>query len=506
MCTSCETLCFACLYKSLKIVNFVFLHFLSAWRLSLLANKPKPTNREANWPLTTIKIHMKIATFNCWGLNKHEKILHLLHDADNYKLNATSLQETHLKVENFTSHTSPKGNKFILHNSKGSTTHKNQCFGGLGFLFDEQLQVTIKTVSDRICYISTYINNRQYYVINVHAPTLPSKEKTPSIRKDLYDKLYNLLHNIPNRAVLYLTGDFNAKTGSGHTTHPAIVGKYGKGQTNSNGELLLDIAQKYNLTIANTLFKHKVAHRTTWTCNAKQTLSGEKNNIIRNKIDYILIRQHHKLHINDCRAYSGTRIDSDHRLVIAAIKEKWSKLKHKSANLIKTDIQSYASQHSIELYQNEIHKLYKNSRDFSTKNTQSKWTNLMNILNTASKVSTHMNKHLNSQFDNEIKTLSDKQKNIKNSLNAINIKEGHQISKYKKLQIERNLVMHQLRQKLKEEKVKQIEQKIKNLEQLTSNPTKMHRAIQDIYKNKKPLLTLCYEKGLTTNEEKQQKL
>ena len=169
---------------------------------------------------------MKIATLNCRGLNKDEKILHLLHDADKYRLNVTSLQETHLKVENFTSHTSPKGNKFILYNSKASTTHKNQCFGGLGFLFDEQLQVTIKTVSDRICYLSTYINNKQYYVINVHAPTLPTSEKTPSIRQDFYKKLDNLLHNIPNRAVLYLTGDFNAKTGSGHITHRAIVGKY----------------------------------------------------------------------------------------------------------------------------------------------------------------------------------------------------------------------------------------------------------------------------------------
>ena len=181
---------------------------------------------------------------------------------------------------------------------------------------------------------------------------------------------------------------------------------------------------------------------------------------MRNQIDYILIRQHHKLHINDSRAYSGTRIDSDHILVIAAIKEKWLKLKHKSTNLIKTDIQSHPSQHSIELYQNEIHKLYKNSHDFSTKNTQSKWTNLMNILCTAAKVSTHMNKHSNSQFDNEITKLSDKQKNIKNNLNAINFKEGNQISKYKKLQIDRNLFMHQLRKKLKEEKSRQIEQKI----------------------------------------------
>ena len=108
--------------------------------------------------------------------------------------------------------------------------------------FDEQLQVTVKTVSDRIFYLSIYINNRQYYVISVHAPTFPTSEKTPSIRQDFYDKLENLLLNIPNRTVSYLAGDFNSKTESGHTTHPVIVGKYGKGQTNSNGELLLDIA------------------------------------------------------------------------------------------------------------------------------------------------------------------------------------------------------------------------------------------------------------------------
>ena len=39
VCTSYETLCFACLYKSLKIVNLVFDNFLSVWRLSLLAIK-----------------------------------------------------------------------------------------------------------------------------------------------------------------------------------------------------------------------------------------------------------------------------------------------------------------------------------------------------------------------------------------------------------------------------------------------------------------------------------
>ena len=39
VCTSFYILCYACLYKFLNIDNFVFLHFLSAGRLSLFALK-----------------------------------------------------------------------------------------------------------------------------------------------------------------------------------------------------------------------------------------------------------------------------------------------------------------------------------------------------------------------------------------------------------------------------------------------------------------------------------
>ena len=56
VCTSFETLCFACLYQSLKIVNFVFIHFLSAWRLSFLAIKSSSlidsSNGEELWVIT----------------------------------------------------------------------------------------------------------------------------------------------------------------------------------------------------------------------------------------------------------------------------------------------------------------------------------------------------------------------------------------------------------------------------------------------------------------------
>ena len=51
------------------------------------------------------------------------------------------------------------------------------------------------------------------------------------------------------------------------------------------------------------------------------------------------------------------------------------------------------------------------------------------------------------------------------------------IRKAQKLQRDRNLIIRQLRQKLKEEKAKQIEKKDKYLEQLLSNPPKMCTAI-----------------------------
>ena len=79
----------------------------------------------------------------------------------------------------------------------------------------------------------------------------------------------------------------------------------------------------------------------------------------------------------------------------------------------------------------------------------------MNILTTAAKVSTHRSKHSNSQFNNELKKLSDKENKLKNNLKALRSKEGSnecQYERQQKPQKEKNIIMRQLRQKLKDEK------------------------------------------------------
>ena len=79
----------------------------------------------------------------------------------------------------------------------------------------------------------------------------------------------------------------------------------------------------------------------------------------------------------------------------------------------------------------------------------------MNILTTAAKVS--INTHKLIQIVNwSMEKKSNKQNNIKNKLNALNIKEVNKTIQYKKQQKKRNLIMRQIWQRIKEEKAKKI--------------------------------------------------
>ena len=68
-----------------------------------------------------------------------------------------------------------------------------------------------------------------------------------------------------NKDLLLDLGDFNAKTGSGRKLYPNNIAQYGKGHLNSNDENLLEYTKENNLVLTNTLFYHKLGHRTTWT-------------------------------------------------------------------------------------------------------------------------------------------------------------------------------------------------------------------------------------------------
>ncbi len=97
----------------------------------------------------------------------------------------------------------------------------------------------------------------------------------------------NVINLVSKRNKLILGGGFNVKTGSAYTQYPTNMGRFGKGKLNSNGDHLLELASRNDLILTNTIFNHKMTHRTTWVVPERKNTN--RRNPIRNQIDYILV-------------------------------------------------------------------------------------------------------------------------------------------------------------------------------------------------------------------------
>ena len=70
------------------------------------------------------------------------------------------------------------------------------------------------------------------------------------------EDLQDLLELTPQKDVLFIIGDWNAKVGSQET--PGVISKFGLGVQNEAGQRLIEFCQENALIIANTLFQqHK---------------------------------------------------------------------------------------------------------------------------------------------------------------------------------------------------------------------------------------------------------
>ena len=97
-------------------------------------------------------------------------------------------------------------------------------------------------------------------VIQVYAPTTNAEEAEA---ERFYEDLQDLLELTPQKDVLFIIGDWNAKVGSQET--PGITGKFGLGIQNEAGQRLIEFFQEDTLVISNTLFQQHKRRLCTWT-------------------------------------------------------------------------------------------------------------------------------------------------------------------------------------------------------------------------------------------------
>ena len=97
-------------------------------------------------------------------------------------------------------------------------------------------------------------------VIQVYAPNSNAEEAEV---ERLYEDLQDLLELTPQKDILFIIGDWNAKVGSPET--PGVTGKFGLRMRNEAWQRLIEFCQENALVIANTLFQKHKRRLYTWT-------------------------------------------------------------------------------------------------------------------------------------------------------------------------------------------------------------------------------------------------
>ena len=145
-------------------------------------------------------------------------------------------------------------------------------------------------------------------VIQVYAPTSNAEEA--EIER-FYEDLQDLLELIPQKDVLFIIGDWNAKVRNQETS--GVTSKFGLGIWNEAGQRLIEFCQENALVIANTLFQQHKRRFYTWTSPDGQ---------YQNQIDYILCSQRWRSSIQSAKTRPGADYGSDHELLIAKFRLK----------------------------------------------------------------------------------------------------------------------------------------------------------------------------------------
>ena len=135
----------------------------------------------------------------------------------------------------------------------------------------------------------------------------------PETINQFYHQLNSTLQSVPFADKILLMGDFNARVGQDYQTWPRVLGRFGCGKSNSNGELLLELCTEHQLSITNTFFQHKAAHKHSWMHPRSKHW---------HLIDFIITRQRDLPDFLDTRAMRGANCSTDHILIQSRVKLK----------------------------------------------------------------------------------------------------------------------------------------------------------------------------------------
>ena len=114
------------------------------------------------------------------------------------------------------------------------------------------------------------------------------------------DQLHAAISDVAPRHFLVVLGDFNARVGSACSSSAAdsyggALGRHGVGERNTEGRKLLDLCAATKLSVANTFFQHRPAHKLSFRSSRNQE----------HLLDFVLVRRKFLNSVRDVRVLRG---------------------------------------------------------------------------------------------------------------------------------------------------------------------------------------------------------
>ena len=221
-------------------------------------------------------------------------------ELEKYQIDIAALQETRIEGEG---QLQEKNYTFFW---IGKTTGRRDA--GVAFAINNKiasgLQKLPSGVSERIMSLRVPIGKERHAsLICVYAPTMtyPVEEK-----EHFYQELTKVVDKVPTADKLIILGDFNARVGKDHTTYEGVIGKFGKGKKNQNGDLLLNFCTEHDLSITNTFFLQPDKNYYTWMHPRSKHF---------HLLDYVTVRKENLTDVLCTKAMRGAECSTDHYML-----------------------------------------------------------------------------------------------------------------------------------------------------------------------------------------------
>lgn len=174
----------------------------------------------------------------------------------------------------------------------------------MGIILDDAFKKNVlleKRRSDRAMWIKIDFEGEMVKIMSIYAPQTGCEEAEKAV---FWEQVNGELADIPRQEELWIGRDFNGHVRSDNTGKEDVIGKYGFGTRNEEGETLIDFALSMDLAISNTYFK-----------KAERQLIYRSGRV-KTQIDYILCQKTSRGTIRDCKVILGESVATQHRPVV----------------------------------------------------------------------------------------------------------------------------------------------------------------------------------------------